>query len=1302
MTRRNRLLAGLLLSGSIFLAAACLWLSCTQKSPIDPTASLRGNVPLFSNLEASPTQIGMGGAQSIIRVRLIDFEGNALVNETIQFSTSLGTIQGQAVTNSSGWAQSVLTSGQEIGEATITARYSDALSGQITVKIISASEAKIQIHTGRNSILASGIDTTMVLVSLFSDSADLEEDRIVSLSVSSGSIVNSVVIPAENYYGLAYLTSSASENDTTAYIQAVYGENQAMYAIEYRGINFSVNASPLSILADGKETSTVQAILKESTSHIGIPEAEIRFGSNLGSIPSSSETDISGVATELLTSDIVGGNATVVARYGNTFLDTITVQFIESEYSFEISTSPTSLLANGVDESAISVLVEGQTGQPVSNVPVSFQTSIGELDTLEFTNNQGIATTMLKSIVSTADQEALITVTVDGVSKNITFLFKGLDFHVYADPSYIEADGETQSLITAVLKETESRIGVEGAEIHFGSSLGSIISKASTNNQGVVQTYLTSGTVIGMDTVVVFYGETLYDTVYVQFGTAIPPNILNITSSPSSILASGIHQSSIVVSLVDDESKPVAGYPVSFNASSGTILSQGLTDDYGIVTVPLTSVASSTDLISAVTAQIGTEEDSIQVPFLGVDLDMEISLKQIRADGKSTSSIKAILKQSTSQVAIPGEVIRFGTDLGTIPQEAVTNANGEAVVSLTSGITSGTATITVYYGDLFIISDTVTFEESIPASITLSATPKVIPADNQSQSILTAVVTDALGNPVPDGTEVVFSKLEGSGTLEAQKVTNSGIATSYLTSGSTPDTVKIVARAGTVVSDTVTIVFKVGTPSNIDLSASPNTIPADGVTKSTIRATVTDILGNPVSGETVSFSATVGNIVESARTDQNGVAEVEYSSTEVGLVTISASVGVGPSSIQSITTIEVLPGSSFSIELSYDPHFVYVRDCGKNQTLTIYADVKDEKNNPVADGTYVMFSIFASPGQGDSLSSVEPIPTVNGQALVSYTAGRRSGTARIKAQVTDGDGNPVLPEVIGISDEIVVFSGPAYIENIYDPSSSHLTVTTERSNIWSWIDTTLITILVGDKYNNPVQEGTAVYLSTSGGVITTKAYTDSNGIANVVLESGNPLPTIDRFYNYVGLEDPNTGEVIPGPIPDFEGGITPNSESGYGENDGITRVIAYTDGLDENNQSAKPWAITGVVFSRAIPGSENVSTGPRFTSTSSEDSLWPGEYAEIIISLWDINGNPIIGGSLLEVNSEPTSISVELSWSTLNTGDPGSCYYYLYIYNMIDPTKEDDRPGWARVRIQVTSDNGSGIIYSDPIYMAKF
>ncbi len=294
--------------------------------------------------------------------------------------------------------------------------------------------------------------------------------------------------------------------------------------------------------------------------------------------------------------------------------------------------------------------------------------------------------------------------------------------------------------------------------------------------------------------------------------------------------------------------------------------------------------------------------------------------------------------------------------------------------------------------------------------------------------------------------------------------------------------------------------------------------------------------------------------------------------------------------------------------------------------------------------------------------------------------------------------------------------------SILDRKSTHLTVTSKRLNIWYGIDTTMVTLLVGDKYNNPVQDGTAVYVTTSGGVVTTKAYTNENGIASVILQAGNPLPTIHRYYHYDGLQDPNTGDLIGNHltdpyIPDMEGSQVLNSEGDYGENDGIARILAHTEGVDEDNNSIQVWDIHQVIFSQEIPsgaywGNPPDLESPRFMSTVDADSmsgaysprraiLDPGEYAVIEIDLWDINGNPIVGGSEISATAAPAGVKAELSWTQYTTGDPGATSYSLRLYNTIDPTKEEDIPGWVNVVIQVKSRNGNARLTTDPIYLDK-
>ncbi len=1109
MEKRNRLERGVFTLLAVTLILGLCWITCTQKSPVDSTGTLQEEIPLLTGIVASPSQIPVGGAQSNIRVRLVDQDGQALNNQVVTFSTNLGSVTSQDTTDANGWADAVLTSTQVAGQAKVTARYGSLASASVTIIILSSHQAQIKIESDRDKLIANGIDATTITVTLSSDSAKPAVGAVVSFSSTCGSIPSSVTTD-ESGKGSVSLTSIASFRDTTAIVMATYDTLSVALVVLFQGVQFAAGAAPTTILADGESTSTITAILKETTSQIAISGANIRFGTNLGTIPN----------------------------------------------------------------------------------------------------------------------------------------------------------------------------------------------EETTNAEGVARVTLTSGTATGTAHVIVLYGQTIEDTVDVVFSTEAPSihTLSEIGADPNRILANGVDRSTISARVVDDDQNPVSGIVVSYSTTAGTIPSQGVTGEDGFATVDLTSEARDTDITATVTAQLSTQSMQTTVSFEGVELNCGASPTTIIANGQSTSTITAVLKRTTTKVAISGATIVFGTDLGTIPSQGITNMAGVAQVLLTSETTTGTAHVTIRYGATIEDTVEVVFQESIPTYIEVSATPSVIPADGQSQSTIRAALTDANRNPVPDGMPVVFDIAEGSGTIGSYGETVGGVATSILTSSTFPDTTKVSVTSGSL-SDTVVVYYTVGEASQILVSADRDSLPADGMSMATVEAKVLDAQGHALEGLTVNFSASIGDITQNAITNSGGIATAQYSSSTVGTAVITASVDVpGGGSVSNTTIIRLLPGDPTMIILWFDPTSMGVKETGQNQTVTCYAEVRDDKNNPVKDGTYVLFTIYHGPGGGEFLSPEEPIPTVNGVAHVSFSSGIRSGAARIQAEVTDSEGTPLVPSVKAISTELIIHAGPPYITDVNDLSTTHLTIVAKRLNIWAGMDTTLISIMVGDKYNNPVQEGTAVYMTTSGGVINTHtAYTDEYGKANVILTAGNPLPTIDRFYNYIGMQDPNTGESIGDHIsdpliPDFESSQVQNSEGDFGENDGIARIIAYTEGVDSSGNSARPWDWGEVVFSEAVD---------HFVLLCDDvgDTLSIGKSTTITIEIWDRNGNSIVGGSILSASVFPEDAQVGLEWKTLTTLDPGQCYYSLTIVNSIDPQEPQFMIIGAYITIEIESTNGSAKNSIGPIYM---
>ncbi|RKY75995.1 hypothetical protein DRQ07_11005, partial [candidate division KSB1 bacterium] len=958
----------------------------------------------------------------------------------------------------------------------------------------------------KTSILANGFDKSTIYISVSDNKGESAPGVVVSFATNHGSIASQAVTNNDGI-AAADLYSSVSNTDVNAIVTALLGAQTVQVPVTFEGIEYSLSANPGSILADGKSKSVITFSLKKSSNHVAVAGAAIQFGTTAGTIPNQAQTNSQGVAQVELTSGTTPGvTATVTASYGNQITLTQNVSFVsQTAVSYvlkSISSQQGDWLANGIDKVPVQVKVEDDQGNAASGIVVQFSTNTGSVPAQAATDENGIASVDLTAPVSGTDVNAQVTATLGTQTLSSgQIAFAGIEYSISAYPDSILADGKSKSVISFILKKSTSHVAVSGAVIKFGTTAGTIPNQAQTNSQGVAQVELTSGTTPGVTaTVTASYGDHISLTKDVLFTSEVPStNILKeLAYVKSAYLANGLDMVPIYAKVVDSNGEPVEGEFVLFSATSGTIQSQGVTDDDGKAYVQLVAPASITTVSARVTASLGTQSIvTDDISFAGVTVEMTAVPDTIIANGNSTSDIRAVVKRTDDHVAVANAPVTFATDFGTIPNQKNTDSEGVAEVKLTSSIEPHTATVTAKYGPGSVLSQSVNvvFRESVPTFLDLSASPPVIPADGSSSSTIKASVSDVNHNPVPDGTVVTFS-LRGSGTIESRKVTQNGVASSTLISGTLPDTAVVFVSVGTL-NDSIRVVYQVGDASKILVSTSEDTIKADGQETAFITAKVLDAQGNVLPHTTVTFEATIGDITPSSKTDENGIATAQFSSGIVGISTIKASVtNTTGSKVSGITTVVLTPGDPNTIRLTYDPKYIGVKETGQNQTTTIFADVRDAKNNPVEDGTMVQFEIYAQPG-GCELSSNAPVPTTNGIAQISFTSGIRSGDARIKAVVLDENSNPI--DITAASTMILIHAGPPYIENINDPSSSHLTVFVTRHNIYAGMDTTIVTVIVGDKYNNPVEKGTAVYLTTSGGVITTRSYVDANGIAKDTL-----------------------------------------------------------------------------------------------------------------------------------------------------------------------------------------------------------
>lgn len=139
---------------------------------------------------------------------------------------------------------------------------------------------------------------------------------------------------------------------------------------------------------------------------------------------------------------------------------------------------------------------------------------------------------------------------------------------------------------------------------------------------------------------------------------------------------------------------------------------------------------------------------------------------------------------------------------------------------------------------------------------------------------------------------------------------------------------------------------------------------------------------------------------------------------------------------------------------------------------------------------------------------------VRGGAYVSPASAMTNASGRVATTVNSGTVSGVLQFVAKLhreSDGVTIESQPVLITvNAGLPDQAHFSIGAEVINFpgYDWLGRIdHMTVQVGDVYSNPVKSGTAVYFSTTGGVIDASGFTDNTSHATVSLYSGHPKPS---------------------------------------------------------------------------------------------------------------------------------------------------------------------------------------------------
>ena len=322
--------------------------------------------------------------------------------------------------------------------------------------------------------------------------------------------------------------------------------------------------------------------------------------------------------------------------------------------------------------------------------------------------------------------------------------------------------------------------------------------------------------------------------------------------------------------------------------------------------------------------------------------------------------------------------------------------NSAGVVNDTvTGVLAGPITIAATDGG---VSGTIAFSvvAGAPAQLTLAgSTGSLISGVTR---ILTASVTDAAGNGV-SGETVVFAKTAGTGSvtgLSSPTTGGSGSATDTVT-GNKAGSVTITATDGGLTSNTVTFTVIPGAASSLVVTGL-NTNSASGATRG-VTATVTDLNGNGVSGEQVSFtqSSPPGSVtgLTSPTTGASGVVTDTVTGVLAGSVTVTATDGglfdvltftVTAGATNHITvsplTSSITPGSQSYTTTAFDAAGNST-DVTGTALLTILPEGSCDTTSCTAsaNGAHTVTASFAGKTANATLTILNVAPTANDDAF---------------------------------------------------------------------------------------------------------------------------------------------------------------------------------------------------------------------------------------------------------------------------------------------------------------------------------
>jgi adhesin/invasin len=1086
-------------------------------------------------ITAEPASLLADGiSTSQITARMLEDDGQPRTNITVFFSTTCGQITSSAVTDGDGRAVATLTA--PVGTADTTAYISvstvqarglapdlpldqrirdrSAVGGQAAAAkgmagAATAELGKVEFRGIRLSVVsedtelsADGLSSTQLTATMTESSPPNEPvtGLPVTFTCDLGSVSPREVTTDAD--GAASATLTSGKNPGTANVWAQYRLLVVdSTTVTLRALSLTLTIGQPSLLADGQSTIEVTARLLNSDGN-PVSGASLDFTADLGSISSPHTTGADGRATATLTSSTTPGTCHISASYGSGVSVTAEVEF--SSYDLSLCSYPSSLLADGVDSSLITVVLRDGEGSPLADEMIQVSTDLGEIaPPTVVTDAGGNGQARLTSWASASDTQAVVTATFKGSSGQTMVTQRGVSLTVSSDPSAIVANGTSQATITATLQEATSGLPLASRKIIFGTNLGTITEEVLTNSWGQAEAVLSSDLSAGTATVTARYGPSLQYSTPVEF---LPTDVsgISLESEFDQLLADGEGQSIVTATVTDADGQPLENVAVNFSCDAGSIDETAVTDQSGQAQAAYIGPVASIDQTVTLTAIVGTLQDEIQVALLGVTFSVQVGDEEVLADGLSGTEVVAQVRETTSGLPLVGRTISFRcfndldgdgvqdggeVGLGQIDAQSVTDASGQARATLLSQASGQDleATVRAETEAGLAAVDTLTM---IGLVLEMTADPASIVANGVSTTTVSATLRENNRGYGVAGKSIQFTTNLGE-LAESRGTTDEiGQVAVILMSSTSSGAAQISASYGNTITGSTAVNFTAVEAAEIQLAPETESLLADGVDATALNVVVTDADGNPIADLPVSFESTVGSVPSPVTTDEQGQASAVLTSVPAEsdtVATVTATAG-------SISQTAEVTLRGVSLELSCYPGSLLADGMSSAAVTALY---KESTSGQPLQGETISFLSFEDQDDDGLLDGGEALlGTVTSEATTDA-----SGQA-VAAFVSPADSDYRVATVRAVTSGGVAHSATIPIYGVrLDLAAGDSSITANGSSTTEVV--AFLTAYDGGGASGPIESKTIVFSTNLGSLSPESGITGSTGQVHTTLTSSS-------------------------------------------------------------------------------------------------------------------------------------------------------------------------------------------------------